>query len=373
MAALNEALQVMKNTAPQYFKEATDHTIRGRLILAMMESQGNIVLNVKAPEFIWNIQVREPKARILGSGQRHVFNNTDMYEQLNIEHSEYEVAEAIDRRTQMINSNSPNALVDLAGQRLDACLKTCTRKLNDFFFADNTSGINVGKPTGLKSFIKPASPSANDVIAIPDTGVTYGGKSIELGSLGGNWSSDYSPPPNVAAATDWPWGTGASEYDYNTPKIFRTNAGANTSFPNISGNTWKDNCLHFMRRASGILRSSTGEGGAPVVHLLGLEKYHEMEDKLEARERTRVSDYTKTLGFPDVLTYSDAVVTREYSCPPDEGFALNPNDCALYSVHDQLFFTDQSWESLEQMSTFLVGFLGNYCWTPRSVAAYLEL
>ena len=367
MTALAEALQLMKATAPQYFKEATDHTIRGRLILAMMESQGNIVKNVKAPKFIWNVTVREPKARIITGGQGHVFTNTDTDEQLEIDHAEFEVAEALPRRTQMINSNSPNALVDIAGEKLDKCLKTCTRKLNDFFFADNTTGINVGKPTGIKSFIKPSTVVAADIIALPASGTTYANKSIELASLGGGWSSNLATPPSAAADTDWPWGEGSSEYDWNTPKMFRVNGTFNGS----AG--WANNCLKVLRRSAAVLRSTTGEGGAPVAQLLGDQLYSEVEDRLEERERTRVSDYAKSLGFPDVLTYGNAVLMREYACPSREGYGINPNECCLYSVHDELFFTDQSWETLHQMSTFLVGFLGNYCWTPRSTAAYLEI
>ncbi len=367
MTALAEALQLMKATAPQYFKEATDHTIRGRLILAMMESQGNIIKNVKAPKYIWNVTVREPKARVITGGQGHVFTNTDTDEQLEIDHAEFEVAEALPRRTQMINSNSPNALVDVAGEKLDKCLKTCTRKLNDFFFADNTTGINVGKPTGIKSFIKPGAAAAADTVVLPASGTTYAGKSIELAALGGGWSSALSVPPSAAAGTDWPWGEGASEYDWNTPKMFRINAAFN-------GDTgWANNCLKVLRRSASALKRTTGEGGAPVAQLLGDQLYEEALDKLETREQIRISDYAKTLGFPDVITYGDSVLMRDYACPSREGYGVNPSEMCLYSVHDELFFTDQSWETLHQMSTFLVGFLGNYCWTPRSTAAYLEV
>lgn len=367
MTALAEALQLMKSTAPQYFKEATDATIRGRLVLAMMESQGNIVKNVKASKMIWPVTIREPKARILSGGGGHVFVNTDTEELLEIDHAEFEVAEALPRRTQMINSDSPNALVDLAGDKLDKCLKTCTRKLNDFFFCDNTTGINVGKPTGIGSFTKPNTPNVADTVFVPVPGSTYAGKSTELGSLGGGWSDDLAVSPNAAAATDWPWGTGASEYDWNTPKMFRING-------TFSGSTgWANNCLKVMRRSAAVLKSTTGEGGAPVAQLLGLELYSEVEDKLETREQIRVSDYAKSLGFPDVISYGESVLMKDYSCPTRQGYGINPNECCLYSVHNELFFTDQSWESLHQMSTFLVGFLGNYCWTPRSVAAYLEL
>lgn len=367
MSAVNEALVTLKTTAPGYFKEATDHTIRGRLILKILESQGNILLNQKVPKFIWDVEVREPKIRALGGGDRHVFDETDAYEQLEIDHAELEGTDIMKRRFQMINSNSPHALVDEAGKKMDRLVKSLTRKLNTQFFVDNTGGQTANMLTGIKSFMKPNAITAGDLVAIPISGTTYGGKSIELGSLGGQWSTDLATSPNTAAATDWPFGSGASEYDYNTPKMFNDSAS-------IGGEAgWVNNCLKVMRRMTNVLESTGGQGSAPVVHCLGVDKYSLFQDKLESRERLYISDYAKSLGFPNVLQYQEAVVIKEHDCPSDEGYALNPNTMALYSVHDQLFFTDSDWSTESQLSAFLVGFLGNYCWTPKYTGAYLTL
>lgn len=364
MNANAEALQTLKTTVPLYFKEATDHTIRNRLLLKLLEIEGNIVLNVKTPEIYWDIEVREPKVRALGGNDRHTWSETDAYEQLKISHAELESTDIMRRRFQMINSNSPQAIVQEAGKKMDRLVRAMTRKLNSQFYVDN-SGANSNYMTGIKSFLKYAAPDdAGDWILVPDTGVSYGGMSVELGSLGGNWSSNLTTSPSTNAGTDWPLGQGSTEYDFNTPKMINTSAA-------IAGSSgWANNCLKAIRRMNRAITSTGGQGESPNVHLFSQEMYSAIEDELEKRERTRVSDYAANLGFPETLTYNGCLLTTDYDCPADEGFAINPAHCSLHSVHSELFFTDSDWSTESQLSAFLVGFLGNWAHTPKYTGAF---
>lgn len=366
-AALDEALLTITTTAPKYLKGAEDHTIRKRLLLKILQQEGNILYNVRTPQMIWDVEVREPKPRIVEGSGRHVFDQTNAYEQLCLDHAEIEATDMLPRRQQMINDNSPQQIVDLAGTKMEKLTRTMTREINRQFFSDNT-GSGAGKMTGIKSFIKPAAgTTTSDAVAIPASGTTYAGKSIELNNLGGWWSTDLATSPNTTAATDWPFGNGSSEYDWNTPKMFNTKYtwGSDAGFAN--------NCLKVMRRMNNTLVSTGGEGDAPMVHLLGLDLMNEFKDKLETRERLYVSDYTKNLGFPGTMEYEGAVVTNDFDCPAGEGYAMNPNMVALYTVHDQLFFLDGGWERDAQSTVFLVGFLGNWRFVPKSCGAYLAL
>jgi hypothetical protein len=362
--AIAEALAVLRTTVPAYFKEATDHTIRNRLLLKLMEIQGNVILNMKAPEMIWDIEVREPKVRAITGSDRHVWDETQVYEQLKISHAELESTDTMRRRFQMINSNSPQAIVDEAGKKMDRLVRAMTRKLNAQFYIDN-SGANAQYMTGIKSFLKGKAPTnAADWVLIPAPGTTYGGLSIELGALGGTWSSALATKPNAELNRDWPLGSGSSEFDYNAPKIFDVKA-------NIGGAAgWSNNCLKAIRRMTQLIRHTGGEGASPIVQLLSQEFYSQVEDKLEERERTRISDYASNLGFPETLTYGGALLTSDFDCPAGQGFAINPSCCALYSVHSDLFFTDADWSTDSQLSQFLVGFLGNYVHQPKYTGAY---
>lgn len=367
-SALDEALLTIKTTAPKYLKGAEDHTIRKRLLLKILQVSGNMIYNVRSPQMIWDVEVREPKVRVLSGGNRHTFDQTDAYEQLCIDHAELEATDMLPRRQQMINNDSPQQIVDLAGTKMEKLTKRMSRMINSQFFADNSTGANTGMMTGIKSFIKPDLTTPNtDQVVLPEAGSQYGGKSIELGNLGGQWSSDLAVPPSSIAATDWPWGQGATEYDWNTPKILNSTA----DFNGDAG--WGNNCLKLLRRMSDVLKSTGGEGDAPTVHLLGLDLIQEVKDKIETRERNYISDYAKTLGFPDTIQYEGGIVTHDFDCPSSEGYAINPNDVALYTVHDQLFFLDGGWETPEQSSLFLVGFLGNWRMNPKSAGAYIQL
>lgn len=366
--ALKEALQVVKTTAPQYFKDATDHTIRHRPLLKMLQQQGNLMFNYRAPKFVWAIEVKEPKTRVLSGrgGNRSTWIDTDVYENLEIDHAELEATQAMFRRDQMINANSPNQIVDIMGKKFDQLVKSVSNEISRQFYVDNTSGVNTAMLTGLRSIIKPAGAST-DQVAIPTSGSTYGGKSLELADLGGYWSTDLATSPNATAATDWPMGSGSTEYDYNTPKMLNINAAFN-------GDTgWANNCLKVFRYMQTAVKRCCGPGAAPNVHLLGADLVLQFKDKLEGRERLYVSDYEKSLGFPDLMVYENAIVMEDFDCPAGAGYAINPSEMALYSVHDQLFFTDESWETAEQASLLLVGFLGNWVHKPRCTGAYVKL
>lgn len=366
MSYFDEAMSVVKATAPKYIKGATDLTIRRRLVLAMLNQSGNIAYNVKAPKLIWDVECREPRGRFLSGGERSQFTTHDAYEQLEIDHAEFEYTDKMARRTQQLNSNSPQQIVDIGGRIMERLTEQCTKQLGKQFYADNTSGSNTSMLTGIESFMKPhASATATDKIIVPSATATYGGKNIGLGALGGTWSANGTANSSVTA-NDWPEGSGSAEYDYMAPKMFNylANWGG-------SANTWEANSCRILRRSKEILLHTGGEGSAPVAHLLALDLYNAFRDHLEARERLQVSDYARTLGFPDVLTYEGAIVSPDFDCPSGKGYGVSLSDMSLYSVNDQLFCTDgPTWTTEDQASLFLVMFFGNWKWNPKYFAQY---
>jgi hypothetical protein len=359
--ALFNAIDAVKATAPKYLKGATDLTIRRRLLLKILQQSGNIMFNIKAPEMIWQVEVREPQARVLTGGQLHQWDTFDPYESLRISHAELEVTDVLRRRSQMINSDSPQQIVDLAGTKMEQLLKKMTRTISKQFYADNTSGTSVGQMTGIRSIMKPAAlPSSAALVAIPASGSTYGGQPLTLNPFGGRWSTDLATKPNATLGTDWPFGSGSPEYDPFSPKMFNTAA----TYDSDTG--WKANCLKILRRSAACVLSTGGESVTPVVHILALDMLNEYKDKLETRERLLTSDYAKSLGFPDTMVYEGAIVTTDFDCPAGTAYSINPSEMALYSCHNNLFFTDgPEWQQPEQATLFLVGFMGNWRWNPK--------
>jgi hypothetical protein len=208
---------------------------------------------------------------------------------------------------------------------------------------------------------------ATDQVAIPLAGTEYAGMSIEVGNLGGWWSQDLAVSPNAALGTDWPFGRGDSDYDWNSPTMFNMNA----TFTGDTG--WSNNCLKILRRMNDTIKRRCGSSTTPTAHMLGNSLLHEAKDKLETRERTFVSDYQKNLGFPDVMTYEGSMIFDDFNCPDREGYSFSPSDITLFSVHDQLFYSQDSWEVPEQKTLMAVGFLGNFAFTPKTMGAFVAL
>lgn len=368
MSYFDNAMLAVKTTAPQLMKEATDMTLRRRLILKMLQESGNIIFNWRSPSMEWKVKVRTPKARAMTSGQRSIFKMHDAYESLTISHASMEVTDKLDRQTQMINQNSPNQIIDLASSKMEDLVLEMSRILGEQFYVDN-SGTASDQLTGIQSFMKPSgSVAANDLVAIPDSAVSYGGKSIGLGAFGGFWTNQLSGPPSSILAKDWPEGSGSPEFDWNSPKMLKYTGNWNGTG---SGNTWAGNCTKLLRRGSSYIAHTGGQGVTPIVNVLSLRLYNEFQDNLETRERLYVSDYAKELGFPDILNYQGALVTTDFNCPADRGYGINPAEMALYSVHDQLFFTDGPvWSTPEQSTLFLVGMLANFRWNVKHFIEY---
>lgn len=90
MSYFDNAMLAVKTTAPQLMKEATDMTLRRRLILKMLQESGNIIFNWRSPSMEWKVKVRTPKARAMTSGQRSIFKMHDAYESLTISPSPLE-------------------------------------------------------------------------------------------------------------------------------------------------------------------------------------------------------------------------------------------------------------------------------------------
>jgi hypothetical protein len=367
MSYYDNALLAVKTTAPQYLKDATDMTIRRRLILKLLQESGNMIFNWRSPSMTWKVKVRTPKGRAMTAGQRSIFKMHDAYEELTISHASFEVTDKLDRMTQMINETSPNQIIDLAGTKMEDLVLEASRILAEQFYVD-ASGANSDQFTGVQTFFKAHSSTVStDIVALPDSAISYGGKSIGLGQFGGFWSNTLTGSyPSSVLAKDWPEGSGSPEYDWNSPKMLKYNGNWGAA-----SNSWANNCTKVLRRGSSYIAHTSGQDMAPIVNVLSNRLYNEFRDNLETRERLNVSDYAKELGFPDIMNYEGALITTDFNCPADRGYGINPAEMALYSVHDSLFFTDGPiWSTPEQSTLLLVGALGNWRYNLRGMIEY---
>lgn len=366
MVAIPSTILAIKNTAPKYLQGVTDQTVRNRFLLAYLEREGRILYNENAPQHVWLVKVREPEVENGGGGSPVVFKTHDTHEQLSISHAQMQATNALDHKTYLINK-SPTQIANLTETLLKDLTTTITRKIGDSLYSDNSSDASL--ITGIRSIMQPhASTAATDLVAIPSATATYGGKLLKLGAFGGRWSNNGAPYFSSVAANDWPEGNGDPNYDALSPKMWQyTGSWTNGT------NSWATNGERILRRSRITMESLGGLGMTPTLHLLAPDLYATFLDSLVSRERLQVSDYAKSLGFPNVLQFEGAMLEKDYSCPAGRGYGINPAEMALYSMTDQLFFIDgPEWSIHAQAFVMLVGFIGNVRWNPKHFCEYAQ-
>lgn len=360
----NYSAQAITNVAQKYLKGAVNNTLRERFFLSYLMEKGRVKTGEAGRDKNWVIRVRRPDIYTqVGGRPQFVANDTNV--SLSIGHARREGVDKLPREDMMVNQGETQ-IFDLAESKMDGLVQAISEQMSADLYLDASSDDT--QPAGLETIFQGSVTSGNDLVAVPSSGATYGGQSMELGAEGGNWSSDLASADrwNSGISVDWPQGSGDPEYDYLAPKMFNY-----TGAWNSGTNNWAVNSEKLMRRAQTSIKALGGAGSAAACHLMDRELYNEFLDNLTDRERLRISDYAQSLGFPDVMSFEGAMVAYDYDCPVGVGYAVNPNQMELCSVHEQLFYVDgPTWDTREQAWLMLVGFLGNFRYNPKYFAKY---
>ena len=367
----NEGILAVKATAPKYLKGASDQTIRQRVLLSMLDSRGQLKFNVDGhTESNWLIQVRDPQIRQYGDSARQNFTEHDAYEPLQVDVRGYIGTDKLSHRTGLLNRGKL-AIVNHYDEKLKILMRAARRRIGTDIYADGYATGNEQALIGLGSFMKPdGSVDTDDLVAVPSSSAAYGGKSCQLGALGGSWSADLAVAdrPSSLISYDWPLGSGSPEYDALTPKMI--NAGS-TRWPSGTAG-WKHNCTTIMRRARQWTRSLGGDGSEPMLHLLCSEFYGEYQDYMESKERIilphkETSDY----GFSRTLNFEGAAIVDDFDVPSQKGYGLNIDELMLFTLHDDLFESEgPEWDTMEQAWLFVVRMAGNLRFNPKHHSEY---
>lgn len=361
-----EGVIVIKNTAPKYLKGAADQTIRSRFWLSYFQSRGRIKLGDGSYSQTWNVRARQPEVRQNGDAGQQVFNEHDAYEQLSLDVRGYVATDRMTLKKKLMNKD-PFAIVDIYGTKMDNLIGALRDGFSSELYVDGNLSGNSNRIHGIESATAAGGTvTAADIIAVP--GDTYGGKSTALQAIGGRWSANLTTKPNATLATDWPYGSGSSDYDYISPKLINwSSTGWN------SGSTaWGANSTFVLRRAKTWSRTLGGDDAAPMVHLLAPNLFDEFMDAQESKQRLIIPHKAaQDLGFDSVMNFEGAMLKSEFDCPANTGYGINIEEMLLYSIHDQFFFSYGPEFTMESLSDlFLVGFFGNMQMNPKHICKY---
>lgn len=361
-----ESATLIKNTAQKYIKGASDHTIRQRVLLAMLAQGGRIKYNQSGYDLNWNLKIKLPDVVQGGDNAQNIFTEHDLNIQMTLGVRSYKTLGRVSKRKVTLNRGGQLAIVDLFDQEMDS-MKQALR--NEFCAEIYKDGNGTGRGEcihGFESFLgDDGATTAADRVANPSD--TYAGQSTALANNGGSWATSGAPAYNTAIGTVWPYGNGDPEYDCLSPKLLNYTSTAWSS----GTNTWTANATELLRRARTWCKVNGGTK-MPMMHMLSADMYDELEDAIEVRFRhTTPLQSAVDLGFPDVIQYSGMGLSREFDVTPGVGYGINLDDIEILSAHSDLFYMEGPVDDFRSESyLFLAGFLGNMRCNPRGFAKY---
>lgn len=362
----DEWIGVINTTTPKYMKGASDMTIRKRLFLSKLKKGGRISFNNSGYEIRDQVEFSQPAMYQHGDGAMIDFTNHQAFQQRVFPVIGYVASDSITMKEKAMNSG-PQALVNLFSTKNGRLVKKIQNGLAaDVYKAGGTTGREnciYGLETALT---ERTTPGAADRIAEPS--VTYGGLSTAIQNQGGSWSTNLSTSPNATLATDWPDGSGDTEYDYYSPKLVNwSSTGWGTG-----STTFEDNCWRVVGQTITWLTTQGGDDGMPDVCILAPNLFQAYKNHEEAVRRIVIPHKSsEDLGFGGNVLYQDGVaISADFDCPANTGYMVNTNQIEIMSWMPELLWMEGPDKDPRSGYSYLwaVGFWGNMRFSPKHVA-----
>lgn len=355
----NEWAGVIQANMPKYVKGLESLVARERIIFAMLKKKGRIKYNESSYECKWNVQYSQPTVNPYEDGNLNSFTRHDPSRQLTIDWRGYTSTDVLSKKERLM-AKSDVAIY----KRYDRIASDLRQSMTDSFgkevFVDGYAAGNESRLAGLESFMGHTTCSSSDKIAQPND--TYAGLATNLGDQGGSWSSDSTTQPNTSLGTDWPNGSGTSEYDYLAPKLLNTDHDWGGG-----SNGWSANAEYIIRRGVSWLRLTGGETGRPDLLLTNGEMLAEYKDSMSSKQRIVVpSKAADDLGFQDSCKQEGITLYDDFEVAPGVAYLLNVDKMSLRSLSDSLFFSEGPDYLLDNLSwRWLCGYFGNMTFSPK--------
>lgn len=351
---------VVNTTAHEILKGASDLTLRSRVILALALRRKRVKYNGSGDEHQEQVKFALPEMKPYSGGPLD-FAPADKYRKLLLPWRSYYVTDQMTKMEKLMNSGPPQLV-----NRYANIMRDNRQSLEDGFgpemYVDGYTYTT--RLCGFESAMaEEAGTTADDLIAKPSD--TYAGRSTIPGGEEGTWSTDLETPPNAALATDWPSGSGSSQYDYLSPRLL------NTSSTGWTGQTtWLENCERVIRRGVIWGTLTGGRNGKPDLCMLDGDMYYDYQTKQEPKARIEITptQEVRELGFEGLKQEGVSVVT-EFGVPAGCGYLINVDQFTLQSMQGQLFDADgPHWDPDKQSWIFVMGFYGQMSFKPKFFA-----
>jgi hypothetical protein len=372
MASPTDWARVIATTIVNHTREMEEATFRKFKVFALLEQNGNVVMNQSGRGFDWNVRFRmAPVTGNTGDTPR-TFSRVNAFKRASLPWRGFTTTDSIYRR-EMLENRGQQALVDVAGkmaERLQESLEThlsyqpyrdgnAVGAENDFHGMESFLGYDgtVSEAAGAGAFDKRTTSNTADRYGYPSD--TYADLSTQLGYYGGG---------RIGSTTgSWPNVPVDSDADYYSPVIINYNA---SSFNSTGARNWQANCIQAIREGiHQCKRNDTREAQIDLV-VLDRQMYIQFLNVWSQRERIVVEKQNglKALGFNDVITLDGCEVSSEYAVPPGRGYGLSVGNITLRCLENQLMVAEGPFFAEETQSyRFACSTLGNFQFkSPRS-------
>lgn len=371
--------RIVHSTIADYIRKEQSNVMRKRVLLAMLEKRGRISYNRSGLNLNWKVEFDRQPLQPYTEGGLISFAGSDRYRTFTSDWVQYVLSDSITKKQTLMNRGA-EAIIKLASDIGKKLLNDGRDKLSEELYIDGAASANANRLDGLLTpfqigngadALSGAATNGDDtqyskyVVALQASS-NYGGVSMNLGGVAGDWES-----------LNWPLGRGDESFDFNHPLAINIETGEWTGSTTVSSTAGLAKALRFGYFAS------ARNGEKQDFALLSWGLLRKFLESQESKQRTQTlkgndSDLTK-LGF-EAVSYDGVELTWEYGMPSSSltggteseiGFGINLNSFEICSMQDKLFASDKDSEITVKSDLFLVDFYGATKNDPRKQVLYV--
>jgi len=371
MATTEPWAGIVHATGEKLIKGAIDATIRGRFVFTDMQNRGRINTGVDG-SYASRMAVdwKEAPVEGFGYGDEATYAPQDYLKNATVDWRGYKAPDMMHEFEYDTVGNTQAALVRRYNRIMPKLIDGVRKMMAEHFYIDGDASGNEKFFHGMESFCgyRSGEVLVGDIIAPPDD--TYFGLDTDEDQGGTSWSTDISAgtdQPNHYMATDWPEGTGSTQYDFWSPLLVNW---ASTSWPS-GQNGWLDNGVSVLRRVHMWLTNRSGMGGGSVLCVLAGNLMSILKDSLWAKVDINAPHVRGLeLGHPDTINFEGLMLRSEYGIPANTGYVVDMNRVQLdICRHKQLIRQMGPYYDEDTLSwKWIVLNVGNYKFFPRNCA-----
>lgn len=369
MANSTDWARVIQTTIQNYLRETEQTTFRKFKVFAMLEGNGNVVMNQGGLNLNWQVRYRNQNVTGNNGETPRVFARQNLFLTAVLPYRGYQVTDSIYKR-EMLENRGQAALINVAGGMATRLEESLDQHLAKEIWVDGNAAGNELRFHGLESFFAidgtvniadgtKRAANADDAFGWPAD--NYAGLNTGLGAVAGSQLSGV-----------WPNGVADPEYDHWSPIVvnYTSKYFKGKDSTGADSFTWKDQCVQAVRE--GIHQAKRNDTKASQIDMVVLDRklYIDYMNRLDSKERVLIQPASKLreYGFLDSFSQDGVDITTEYAVPSGCGYGLSIDNMELRCMESQLRTAEGPFYNEDtQAYRYVVSVLANIkCKSPRN-------